>query len=151
MVQVSAKLDYAVRALVELAVAAPDRLTRDQIAEAQSVPPKYLESILTSLRQAGFVHSQRGPDGGFVLALDPSTVSVAAIARTVDGPLTLVQGHRPEDVHYEGLEPLTALWVAVRASLRSVLETVTLADLVAGELPDSVASLVDDDEAWLPR
>lgn len=149
--QVSAKLDYAVRALVELALAGPGRLTRDQIADAQSVPPKYLESILSSLRQAGLVRSQRGPDGGFELAAAPAEITVAAIARAVDGPLTLVQGQRPESVRYEGMESLVSLWVAVRASLRSVLDEVSIADLAAGELPTSVLALVVDDEAWLPR
>lgn len=149
--QVSAKLDYAVRAMLELAAASPQRRTRDQLAQARGVPAKYLESILASLRQAGLVRSQRGPDGGFTLAAAPSEVNVAQIARAVEGPLTLVQGERPEAVHHTGQEALTDLWVAVRASLRRVLEAVTLADLLAGQLPPDVAELIDDDDAWLPH
>lgn len=150
--QVSAKLDYAVRAMLELASTAPARRTRDQLADAQAIPPKYLESILTALRQAGLVRSHRGPDGGFVLGAAPEAITIAAVARAVEGPLTLVQGERPEDVRYDGsVETLTALWVAMRAALRSVLDAVTLADIVAGRLPDDVASLIDDDGAWKPR
>lgn len=150
--QVSAKLDYAVRAMLELASAAPDRRTRDQIADARTIPPKYLETILAALRHAGLVRSQRGPDGGFVLGSRPDQITVAAVARAVEGPLTLVQGERPEDVSYgNDIETLTSLWVATRAALRSVLDAVTLADILAGELPTSVQSLIDDDDAWAPR
>lgn len=149
--QVSAKVDYAVRAMLELAVAAPERRTRDQLADARDVPAKYLEAILGSLRHAGLVRSQRGAEGGFTLARPPADITIAEVARAVDGPLTLVQGQRPEAVHYDGDEPLAALWVAVRAALRSVLEAVTLADLVSGSLPADVASLIDDDEAWRPH
>ena len=149
--QVSAKLDYAVRAMLELAAAAPERRTRDQLAEARGVPAKYLETILGSLRQAGLVRSQRGPEGGFTLAADPSEVNVAQIARAVEGPLTLVQGERPESVHHPGQEALTDLWVAVRAALRMVLESVTLADLLAGQLPAEVDELIDDEDAWVPH
>lgn len=149
--QVSAKVDYAVRAMLELAAVAPERRTRDQLAAARDVPAKYLESILGALRQQGLVRSQRGPEGGFVLARPPAEITVAEVARAVDGPLTLVQGQRPETVRYDGEEPLGALWVAVRAALRSVLEAVTLADLIAGQLPDDVAALIADDDAWMPR
>lgn len=149
--QVSAKVDYAVRAMLELAVVAPERRTRDQLATARAVPAKYLESILGALRLNGLVRSQRGPEGGFVLARPPAEITVAEIARAVDGPLTLVQGQRPEAVRYDGEEPLGALWVAVRAALRSVLESVTLADLISGQLPDDVAALIADDDAWTPR
>ncbi|HEY1118916.1 MAG TPA: Rrf2 family transcriptional regulator, partial [Acidimicrobiales bacterium] len=149
-VQVSAKLDYAVRAMLELAAAAPDRRTRDQVAQSRGIPGKYLEAILGSLRQAGLVRSQRGPEGGYSLAADPGAVTVAEIARAVEGPLTLVQGMRPETV-LDGPEPLAALWVAVRASLRTVLEAVTLADLLEGQLPAEVEALIADDDAWRPH
>lgn len=149
--QVSARVDYAVRAMLELAVVAPDRRTRDQLAAARDVPAKYLESILGSLRQHGLVRSQRGPEGGFALARTPAEITVAQVARAVDGPLTLVQGQRPEAVRYDGEEPLGALWVAVRAAVRSVLESVTLADLIAGDLPDEVAALIADEDAWAPH
>jgi Rrf2 family protein len=151
-VQVSAKLDYAVRAMLELAAVAPERMTRDALAEAQHIPAKYLESILASLRHAGLVRSHRGPDGGFALAMAPESIGIGTIARAVEGPLTLVQGTRPESVHYEGnVETLASLWVAVRAALRSVLDAVTLADLLAGSLPDEVAELLTEGDAWSPR
>lgn len=148
--QVSAKLDYAVRAMLELAAAAPERRTRDQVAASRAIPGKYLEAILASLRQAGLVRSHRGAEGGYTLATDPGSVTIAAIARAVEGPLTLVQGQRPESV-LDGPEPLAALWVAVRASLRSVLEAVTLADLHDGHLPAEVEALIADGDAWLPH
>lgn len=149
--QVSAKLDYAVRAMLELAGAAPERRTRDQLAEARDVPAKYLEAILASLRNAKLVRSHRGPDGGFTLARDADAITIAEIARAVEGPLTLVQGERPESATYVGDEPLAALWVAVRAALRSVLESVSLADLLAGQLPTDVEALIADDDAWRPH
>jgi len=150
-VQVSAKLDYAVRAMLELAAASPQRRTREQLAAARDIPSKYLEAILGALRQGGLVRSQRGPEGGFTLAGEPSTITVAQIARAVEGPLTLVQGQRPEAVHHTGQEGLTELWVAVRAALRMVLEAVTLADLLAGQLPGELADLIEDEDAWLPH
>jgi Rrf2 family protein len=149
-VQVSAKLDYAVRAMLELASAAPGRRTRDQVAEARDIPGKYLEAILGSLRQGGLVRSHRGAEGGYTLAADPAAITVAEIARAVEGPLTLVQGQRPESVP-DGPEPLAALWVAVRAALRSVLESVTLAYLHDGQLPADVEALIADDDAWRPH
>ena len=150
--QVSAKLDYAVRAMLELAAVAPERMTRDALAEAQGIPAKYLESILASLRHAGLVRSHRGPDGGFALAGTPESIGIGTIARAVEGPLTLVQGARPESVHYEGnVETLASLWVAVRAALRSVLDAVTLADLLTGTLPDEVAAMLSEGDAWSPR
>lgn len=148
--QVSAKLDYAVRAMLELASVAPERRTRDQVAECRAIPGKYLEAILGSLRHAGLVRSHRGAEGGFELAAEPAAITIAAIARAVEGPLTLVQGQRPESVP-DGPEPLAALWVAVRASLRSVLESVTLADLLDGQLPTEVEALISDDDAWRPH
>jgi Rrf2 family protein len=151
-VQVSAKLDYAVRAMLELAAADPERLTRDGLATRQRIPAKYLETVLASLRHAGLVRSRRGPEGGFTLAAEPSQITVGAIARAVEGPLTLVQGARPESVHYEGdVESLAALWVAVRAAVRSVVDEVSLADLLDGELPEPVEALLQGSDAWVPR
>lgn len=150
--QVSARLDYAVRALLELGAAAPHRLTRDALADRQQIPAKYLESILASMRHAGLVRSHRGKDGGFTLASPAEEITVGTVARAVEGPLTLVQGARPETLDYEGeAAALQSLWVAVRASLRSVLDAVTLADLLDGQLPDEVARMLDEDDAWSPR
>lgn len=150
--QVTAKVDYAVRALLELAACEPGRVTRDEIAVAQSIPPRYLEVVLSQLRQAGLVTGQRGSSGGYSLGRPPAAISVADVSRAVDGPLALVQGQRPEDVTYAGSsQHLHELWIGLRAALRSVMEAVTIADLLAGKLPVAVRSLVDDADAWQPR
>ena len=151
--RITAKVDYAVRAAIELAGA--DRgtpLKGDRIAAAQDIPMKFLENILSELRRAGLVGSRRGTDGGYWLARPASKVTVADIIRAVEGPLANVQGVRPEELEFIGSAvPLQRMWVCVRASLRSVLEHVTLADLVAGTLPAKVSKLADDPDAWSPR
>jgi Rrf2 family protein len=147
-VQVSARVDYAVRALVVLATSAT-RLTRDEIATAQQIPPRYLEDVLGELRRTGFVDSQRGNAGGYRLALDPAQVSVAAVARAIDGPLALVQGERPGAVAYPApCAPVGDVWVALRAAIRSVMERVTIADLASPERPAAISALLDDPSAW---
>jgi Rrf2 family protein len=151
-VRVTAKVDYAVRAGIHLAraAAAGERAVKgDRIAEAQSIPVNFLENILAELRQSGIVRSQRGSDGGYWLHLPAEDVSVADIIRAVEGPLATVRGSRAEELDYpEGVEGLQELWVAVRASLRSVLENVTLADLAEGHLPAAFRELTDDPDAW---
>jgi Rrf2 family protein len=151
--RITAKVDYAVRAAIELAGA--DRGTPvkgDRIAAAQDIPMKFLENILSELRRAGLVGSRRGADGGYWLARPPAEVTIADIIRAVEGPLANVQGVRPEELEFIGSAvPLQRMWVCVRASLRSVLEHVTLADLVAGTLPAKVSKLADDPDAWSPR
>ena len=150
--KVSAKADYAVRAAVELASAADGPLKGERIAQAQSIPPHFLENILGDLRNAGLVASRRGQDGGYWLARPAAEVSLADVIRAVDGPLANVRGARPEQVEYAGsAEPLREVWIAVRASLRSVLENVTLADVAAGNLPAGVRSLAGDPGAWDPH
>jgi Rrf2 family protein len=151
-VRVSAKADYAVRAAVELAAAGEGPLKGDRIAQAQSIPPNFLENILVDLRNAGLVASRRGAEGGYWLARPAAEISVADVIRAVDGPLANVRGVRSESVEYTGsAERLKDVWVAVRASLRGVLEAVTLADLAAGELPPSVEALAADPDAWQPH
>jgi Rrf2 family protein len=152
-VRISAKADYAVRAAIELAAAGDERPTKgDVIARAQGIPVKFLENILADLRHSGLVASRRGQEGGYWLARPPEEITVADIIRAVEGPLASVRGGRPEDTSYEGAaEPLQRVWIAVRASLRSVAERVTLADLASGDLPDDVAALADDPEAWVTR
>ena len=149
----SAKADYAVRAAVELAAADGDRpMKGDRIAQAQEIPQNFLENILADLRNAGIVASRRGADGGYWLARPAAEVSVADVIRAVDGPLANVRGIRSEQVAYQGsAEPLRDVWVAVRASLRNVLERVSLADLARGELPDNVRELAADPDAWAPH
>ncbi len=150
--QVTARVDYALRALLELTAAEGAALTRDELAARQSIPPRYLEAVLGQLRQARLVVGQRGAAGGYRLARAPAEISVAEVSRAVDGPLALVQGERPEKVVHQGAaEHLGELWVGLRAAIRSVMESVTLADLVAGELPAAVRDLVADPDAWEPR
>jgi Rrf2 family protein len=151
--RITAKVDYAVRAAIELVGA--DRGTPvkgDRISTAQDIPTKFLENILSELRRAGLVGSRRGTDGGYWLARPAGQITIADIIRAVEGPLANVQGVRPEALEFTGsAEPLQRMWVCVRASLRSVLEHVTLADLAAGTLPPKVNRLADDPDAWSPR
>ena len=122
------------------------------MAQAQEIPVKFLESILAELKRAGIVRSQRGSEGGYWLARPAEEVSIADIIRAVEGPLADVRGVRPESLDYaEGLETLQRMWVALRASLRGVLEQVTLADLRDGKLPTDVDALADDPAAWAVR
>jgi Rrf2 family protein len=148
--RVSAKVDYAVRAAVELAAAESPPLKGELISQAQDIPLKFLENILGELKHAGIVRSQRGTDGGYWLARAPEDVSIAEIIRAVEGPLASVRGESPETLKYAGTaEPLGKLWVAVRANLRAVLEEVTLADIARGDLPPVVDELTSDPGAWL--
>jgi Rrf2 family protein len=149
--RVSAKADYAIRAAAELAAAEGSGYLRaDRIAEAQEIPIKFLESILLELKHAGIVRSMRGADGGYTLARPAAEISLADVIRVVDGPLANVRGDRPENVRYKGAsERLTDVWIAVRASLRSVLESTSLADLANGELPEDVTRLSGNPEAWV--
>ncbi len=127
-VRISAKADYAIRAMVELAAAGGGPVKGERIAQAQEIPIKFLENIMVDLRHAGLVRSQRGAEGGYWLARPAEEIDLAEVIRAVDGPLASVRGMRSEEVSYEGsAEPLREVWIAVRASLRSVLESVTLA------------------------
>jgi Rrf2 family protein len=152
-VRVSAKTDYALRAALELA-AAPDAkpVKGERIATAQAIPLRFLENILMQLRHAGLVESRRGAEGGYRLARPANEVTLADVIRAIDGPLAGVSGVRPESLGFEGVaEPMRDVWIAVRASLRGVLEQVTLADVVSGELPAHVRTLVADEDAWVPH
>ena len=150
--RVSAKADYAIRAMVELAAAGDGPVKGERIAQAQAIPIKFLENIMVDLRHAGLVRSQRGTEGGYWLARPAAEITLADVIRAVDGPLASVRGARSEELAYEGsAEPLREVWIAVRASLRNVLESVTLADIVARELPREVEALLDDPDAWLPH
>jgi len=131
-VRVSAKVDYALRALIELASAPTPPVTRDQLAGAQSIPPKFLESILLELRRAGLVSSRRGSEGGYRLARPADEISVADVIRAVEGPIATIRGVRPEDVEYAGsATALRDVWIELRTAIRGVLEQRTLADLVS--------------------
>jgi Rrf2 family protein len=152
-VRVSAKTDYAIRAALELAAAPDDKPVKgERIATAQAIPLRFLENILMQLRHAGLVDSRRGADGGYRLARPAADVTLADVIRAIDGPLAGVSGTRPESLAFEGTaEPMRDVWIAVRAALRGVLEQVTLADVVAGELPANVRTLVADEDAWVPH
>lgn len=151
--KISAKSDYAVRAAAELAAAESGRPVKaEALATAQGIPANFLENILAALRNAGIIRSQRGAEGGYLLARAPASVSLADVIRAVDGPLAAVRGEAPEDQAYPGAAAEVArVWVAVRAALREVLERTTLADVVAHELPGHVRSLLEDPEAWSRR
>ncbi|HMF03669.1 MAG TPA: Rrf2 family transcriptional regulator [Acidimicrobiia bacterium] len=151
--RISAKADYAVRAAAELAAAPAGRPVKgDQLAQAQAIPPKFLENILADLRNAGLVRTRRGAEGGYALTRAASEVSVADVMRAVEGPLAAVQGIRPESLHYAGAATrLPEVWIALRANLRAVLERVSLADLAAEALPDDVVALTTAADAWQPH
>jgi len=151
-VHISAKVDYAVRALLGLTAAGGGAVSADTLATTQELPRQFLQNILNQLRRAGLVTSQRGSEGGYRLARPAADISLADVMRAVEGPLAEVRGDRPEAAIYQGsAEHLQEVWVAVRASLRSVLENVTLADVVAGTLPPAVSALTADPDAWVPH
>ncbi|QIS08174.1 RrF2 family transcriptional regulator [Nocardia arthritidis] len=170
---ITAKVDYAVRTLLEIArtprlraasVPVVDSLhscpspattlttKADAISSAQQIPPKVLETVLSELRRAGLVVSRRGPDGGYWLAKPPKEISVADVIRAIEGPLASVRGQRPEDVSYPGIaEPLQKVWIALRVNIRAVLENVSIEDIAEGRLPAFVESLTEDPGAWARR
>jgi Rrf2 family protein len=152
-VYISAKVDYAMRALLTLAAApAGSPVKGEVLATAQGVPVKFVENTLVELRRAGIVVSQRGSEGGYRLARPADEIAVADVFRALEGPLADVRGERPEDMVYDGpAAHLPDVWVAVRAALRLVLESVTLADIVAGTLPAPVAELLATPDAWQRR
>jgi Rrf2 family protein len=150
---VTAKADYAVRAVVELAGSRQDAPRKvDDVARAQKIPVSFLENILTQLRSSGIVRSQRGPEGGYWLARPADEVNLAQVIRAVEGPLVGVRGQRPEEVEYVGSsESLQQVWIALRANLRKVLEHVTVEQVAAGKLPKDVVALTREEQAWQTR
>jgi Rrf2 family protein len=150
-VRVSAKADYAVRALVALAAA--DRTMKgDEIAADQRIPFNFLENILSQLRREGMVSSQRGALGGYRLAVPASSITIADVIRAIEGPLADVRGIAPEDLAYTGtMEPLQRVWIALRANVRAVLEVVTLEDVARSDLPAMLDPLIADPDAWVRR
>lgn len=149
--RVSAKADYAIRAALELA-AHDGPVKGDAVAKSQGIPLKFLENILIELRHSGIVRSQRGPEGGYWLARPATEVKLGDVIRAVEGPLASIRGEAPEDVDYAGAsENLQQVWIAVRGSLRGVLDRVTLAEVVAGKLPKPVVRLAEDPDHWVTR
>jgi Rrf2 family protein len=151
--RVSAKADYAVRAMIELAAAGDaEPVKGEQIADAQGIPLRFLENILAELRHQGLVQSRRGAEGGYWLTRAPDQITIAEVIRAVEGPLASVRGERPEEMSYEGdAAPLQLVWVALRSNIRAVLERVTLADVVADELPPQVIELTARPDVWEPH
>ncbi|MBO0767306.1 MAG: Rrf2 family transcriptional regulator [Solirubrobacterales bacterium] len=151
--RISAKADYAVRAVVELASMESERPVKaGLIAESQDIPLNFLENILGELRHAGLVRSHRGAEGGFKLARAAEKITVADVIRAVEGPLAAISGEPPEECAYHGAaEMLPRVWIAVRANLRKVVEHVTIADIASGELPAAIDHLAEDPEAWVTR
>lgn len=149
---ISARVDYATRALLALAAAGDVAVKGETIAAEQDLPPRFVENILGDLRRAGFVTSQRGNVGGYRLARPATEIALADVFRALEGPLAEVRGSRPEQATYTGpAAHLLDAWVAVRAALRLVLESTTVADVAAGRLPPRVRRLVADPDAWAPR
>ena len=160
-VDISARTDYAIRALLMLAENAPGAaeaqsvgvpVSADTLARRQTLPRKFLEAILGDLRRAGIVVSQRGPNGGYTLSRPAAEISLGDVFRAVDGPLAEVRGLRPHETSYDGVaQHLPIVWVAVRASLRRVLDGTSLDQVLTGELPADVRGLAQDPEAWQNR
>lgn len=151
--RVSAKSDYALRALIEMTARADGRaVSAEELGRLQEIPHGFLQAILADLRRAGIVMSQRGQSGGWRMGRDASTVSVADVIRAVDGPLVSVYGLRPEAVSYnESADVLQHVWIAARDALRDVFEQVSIQQLADGELPEVVTSRTAREEAWQPH
>lgn len=149
---ITAKVDYAVRTLAELAAVGSGPAKAEFLATSQAIPHKFLEAVLSDLRRGGLVNSKRGPEGGYWLARPASEITIADVIRAVEGPLASIRGERPEDVEYVGAATqLKEVWIAVRVNLRAVLENVTMADVADGKLPDFVHELTADPGAWRRR
>ena len=154
--RVSAKSDYALRALIEITqrwvANDPSVVSAEELSRAQGIPHGFLQGILADLRRAGVLSSQRGQSGGWRLAVDPNDISVADVMRAVDGPIVSISGVRPESVSYnEHAVVLQRVWIAARASLRDVLENTTLIDLAKNKLPAGVERRSKDEDAWQAR
>jgi Rrf2 family protein len=144
--RMSAKAEYAVKAMVQLASVGEGVLVKtDDLARAQDIPPQFLVDILSDLRTDRLVRSHRGRDGGYELGRPAAQISVADVLRCIDGPLASVRDIALGDLQYAGpTTALTDVWRALRASMRAVLEETSLADVAAGRLPDHVGNLADD-------
>jgi Rrf2 family protein len=151
-VQISAKADYAVRVMLELAAHGPELVKSTILIDHQELPRKFVETILVELRRADLVRSHRGADGGYTLARPAAAISIGSIIRAVDGPLAEVRGMRPNECEYaNAAEHLAEVWIAARAALRKVLDETSLAHVLSGKLPAHVRKMAESPEAWLPR
>jgi Rrf2 family protein len=151
---VSAKADYAVRAMIELAAASQEErpVKGDQIADAQAIPLRFLENILAELRHAGLVQSRRGTEGGYWLSKPADDITLAEVIRAVEGPLATVRGEPPDELSFQGdARPRREGWLALRANIREILESVTLADVASGDLPEPVHAIAEHPDVWQSR
>lgn len=148
--KISAKVDYALQAVVEIAIATKkdSLISSEEISSRRDIPEKFLEGILTLLRKSGVINSYRGPSGGFELAKKPQDIAVADIIRIIDGPLAAVRGFAPEEIDYAGpVKHVADVWIATRASLRNVLENISIADIISGDFDSSVSKLLNEKDA----
>jgi Rrf2 family protein len=152
-VRVSAKADYAVRAMIELAGSGEATPVKGElIAQSQEIPVRFLENILAELRHAGLVHSRRGIDGGYWLAKSAEEIALADVIRAVEGPLATVRGEPADELQYaDDLKPLQQVWIALRANIRDVLETVTLDDVASDQLPEPIREIANQPDVWQTR
>jgi Rrf2 family protein len=155
-VRITHKVDYGVRVMTTIAAWEREEsgrpITRAELARRDDLPPGFLVDILGQLRNGRLLRSHRGGEGGWALARPAETITVAEVIRALEGPLASVRGVRPDLLAGEGgREPFISMWVAVRAALRSVLEHVTVADLAAGQLPEDIAAMIADPDAWEPH
>lgn len=146
--RISAKVDYGLRALCELAATPQQRIKADALAASQGIPVHFLENILRELRDAGYVESMRGSEGGYRLAAGAESVTLADVIRTLEGPLAAVRHVRPDELAFRGhAASLVEVWMAVRAQLRAVLDHVTVGDVATGSLPEAIAHMADRQDA----
>ena len=151
--RVSAKSDYALRALIEMASRGDGpAVSAEELGRSQEIPHGFLQAILADLRRSGIVLSQRGQSGGWRMGRAPAEITVADVIRAVDGPLVSVYGLRPEAVTYnETAAGLQQVWIAARHSLRDVFEQVSIQHLADGKLPRAVTARTADEDAWQPH
>lgn len=152
--KISAKVDYALQAVIEIAVSTEKELliSAEEISTKHQIPEKFLEGILTLLRKSGIVNSYRGPSGGYELAKSPETITVADLFRIIDGPLAAVRGLAPEEVGYAGsVKYISDVWIATRVGLRHVLENISIADIINGEFDPPIQKLLNEKDAWKRR
>lgn len=156
---ISASSEYAMRALLFIAHRGQSkkkgeefRVSTQEIADGEGIPMKYLETLLRKLSRAGLIESHRGPHGGHSLSKGASEISIADVIRAIDGPLAAVRGERPESVDYTGhAKHLKKVWIAVRSSLRDILEDVSLAQVLSGNFSGRIAKSLSDPDAWIRR
>ena len=147
--RIASRTDYALRAALELAAASGAALTTEELARLQGIPARYLGNILAEMRRADVVSARRGPEGGWTLGRPANAISLGQVIRAVGGALAQVGGSRPENLTYAGpAQHLQEVWVALRAAERSILDSVTLADVVANQLPARVQEFVDLPDSW---